>query len=50
MIEFDYRNIKKEIIGSENGLDIEEEFNNYRETIHKIIADLNSNKEKPFGT
>ena len=47
MIEFDYRNIKKEIIGSENGLDIEEEFNNYRETIHKIIADLNSNKDKP---
>ncbi len=46
MIEFDYRNIKKEIIGSENGLDIEEEFNNYRETIHRIIADLNSNKDK----
>ena len=47
MIEFNYRNIRKEIIGEENGLDIENEFNNHRETIHRIIADLNSNKDKP---
>lgn len=47
MIELNYRNIKKEIIGNENGLNIEEEFNNYQETIHRIIADLNSNKDKP---
>lgn len=47
MIELNYRNIKEEIIGCENGLNIEEEFNNYKETIHRIIADLNSNKDKP---
>ncbi len=47
MIEFNYRNIKQEIIGEENGLNIEEEFNNYKDTIHHIIADLNSNKDKP---
>ncbi len=47
MIEFDYRNIKEEIIGSENGLNIEEEFNKYSETIHRIISDLNSKKDKP---
>jgi len=47
MIEFNYRNIKQEIIGEENGLNIEEEFSKYKETIHQIIADLNSNKDKP---
>lgn len=47
MIEVDYRNIKSEIIGEENGLNIENEFNKYKETIHRIIADLNSNKDKP---
>ena len=47
MIELNYRNIKEEIIGCENGLDIEREFDNYKDAIHKIIADLNSNKDKP---
>ncbi|MCD7780650.1 MAG: glucose-6-phosphate isomerase [Candidatus Gastranaerophilales bacterium] len=47
MIELNYRNVKKEIIGNENGLNIEEEFNNYKDTIHGIIADLNSKKDKP---
>lgn len=47
MIELNYRNIKEEIIGSENGLNINSEFENYKETIHKIIAELNSNKDKP---
>ncbi len=47
MIELNYRNVKSEIIGEENGLNIEEEFNNYKDTIHQIIADLNSNKDKP---
>ncbi len=47
MIELNYRNVKQEIIGEENGLNIEEEFNSYKESIHKIIADLNSNKDKP---
>ena len=47
MIELDFRNVTQEVIGEENGLNIYEEFNNYRDTIHKIIADMNSNKDKP---
>lgn len=47
MIELNYRNIKQEIIGEENGLNIDEEFANYKDSIHRIIADLNSNKDKP---
>ncbi len=47
MIELNYRNIKTEIIGEEHGLCIENEFSEYKETIRKIIAELNSNKDKP---
>ena len=47
MIELNYRNVKQEIVGEENGLNIQEEFSNYKETIRKIIAELNSNKDKP---
>src|SRR5574344_1459711 len=47
MIKFDYRNVKSSIIGAENGLDIENEFNSYKETIKNIIADLNQRKDKP---
>ncbi len=47
MIELNYRNVKKDIIGEENGLNIDKEFDNYRETIHRIICELNSNKDKP---
>ena len=47
MIELNYRNVKQEIVGEENGLNIQEEFLNYKETIRKIIAELNSNKDKP---
>ena len=47
MIELNYRNVKEEIVGCENGLNIEAEFNNYKDTIRKIISDLNSRKDKP---
>ena len=47
MIKFNFRNVTQEIIGLDNGLDIKSEFDNYRETVHRIIADLNSNKDKP---
>ncbi len=47
MIELNYRNVKAEIVGKQNGLNIEEEFNTYKDIIHKIIGDLNSNKDKP---
>ena len=47
MIDLNYRNIKTEIIGEEHGLDVEKEFSEYKETIRKIISELNSNKDKP---
>ena len=47
MIEFDYRNVSAEILGEENGLNIEEEFNNYNDRIARIINELNSKKDKP---
>lgn len=47
MIELNYRNVREDIIGNENGLNIEAEFESYKDTIHKIIAELNSNKDKP---
>ncbi len=47
MIELNYRNVTQAVIGEDNGLNITEEFENYKDTIHKIIADLNSNKDKP---
>ena len=47
MLEFDYRNVKAEIVGEANGLNIEQEFNNYNERIARIISDLNSRKDKP---
>lgn len=47
MLKLDYRNTNSLIIGDEHGLNIDEEFNNYKETISKIIADLNQRKDKP---
>ena len=47
MIELNYRNVEQEIVGEENGLNIQEEFASYKETIRRIIAELNSNKDKP---
>lgn len=47
MIELNCRNVTSEVIGCENGLNIQDCFNDYRETIRRIIADLNSHKDKP---
>ena len=47
MIELNYKNVDAQVIGEENGLNIEEEFNNYQERITHIIADLNKRKDKP---
>ena len=38
MLELNYRNADAVVIGEENGLNIEEEFNNYKDTITHIIA------------
>lgn len=47
MLKLDYRNVKSAIVGHENGLEIEQEFENFRERIKEIIADLNKRKDKP---
>ena len=47
MLEFNYKNTTADMIGAENGLNVEEEFNNYADKISGIIANLNSRKDKP---
>lgn len=47
MIQLDYRNVSSDVIGQENGLDLKSEFASHAEQIKKIIADLNSRKDKP---
>lgn len=47
MIRLNYGNVNKIVVGEENGLDIEHEFLEYKETIQNIITDLNQRKDKP---
>ena len=47
MIKYDYRGVDSNIIGSEHGLNVQEEFNNYREKISQIITDLYQHKDTP---
>ena len=47
MLKLDYRNIRAEVVGNENGLEIEKEFEDYKNRIAEIIADLNKRKDKP---
>ena len=47
MIKLDYRYSDEMIIGQENGLNLQEEFDKYKDTIAHIIADLNKRKDKP---
>lgn len=47
MLKLDYQNVKSDIVGIEDGLEIETEFNNYKERISQIISDLNKRKDKP---
>lgn len=47
MLEFNYNNVSSEVIGQENGLDIQSEFHSHKEQISKIIMELNSRKDKP---
>ena len=46
MIKLDYRNVDAMLIGEENGLDIDSAFNEYKDKIAHIIADLNKRKDK----
>ncbi|MCQ2789348.1 MAG: glucose-6-phosphate isomerase, partial [bacterium] len=47
MIKLDYRNVMSDMIGEENGLDIQAEFDSYRDRIAEIISNLNKRKDKP---
>ncbi len=47
MIQLNYKNVTNNVIGNEHGLELESEFSAYAEQIKKIIADLNSRKDKP---
>lgn len=47
MLTLDYRNVKSAIVGNDNGIEIEQEFENYKGRIAEIIADLNKRKDKP---
>ena len=46
MIRLDYRNTDANIIGNDNGLNIQEEFAKYKDAIAHIISDLNKRKDK----
>lgn len=47
MITFDYRNADAMVVGPENGINIAQEFTQYKERIAEIISDLNKRKDKP---
>ena len=47
MIKFDCRNSDAAIVGDDNGLNLSQEFENYKERISEIILDLNKRKDKP---
>lgn len=47
MIKLNYRNTDSMLIGADNGLNLQEEFSKYRETITNIITSLNQRKDKP---
>ncbi len=47
MIKFDYRNVTSDMIGEEHGLNIQAEFDSYRDRIAEIISSLNKRKDKP---
>lgn len=47
MIKFEYRNADESVVGTENGLNLTQEFENYKDKIASIIADLNKRKDKP---
>ncbi len=47
MLEFNCKNVTAHVIGEENGLNLEQEFDNFADKISHIINDLNSRKDKP---
>lgn len=47
MIHLNCKNVSSMIVGEENGIDLEHEYDNYSDRIKHIIADLNQRKDKP---
>ncbi|MCM1338155.1 MAG: glucose-6-phosphate isomerase [Muribaculaceae bacterium] len=47
MITFDYENADLLVVGPGNGLNIQQEFSEYKSRIAEIISDLNKRKDKP---
>ncbi len=44
MIKFDHRGIESKLVGEENGIDTEKEFENYKDRISEIITSLHNKK------
>ena len=47
MLKLNFKNIDSMVIGEENGLNVHQEFENYKDTISDIIKSLNQRKDKP---
>ena len=47
MLKLDYKNVDTSVIGEEHGLNINQEFEQYKERISEIIKSLNQRKDKP---
>ena len=47
MIKFCCNDVDEAVIGCENGLNLKQEFENYKDKIADIITDLNKRKDKP---
>ncbi len=47
MMKLDYKNVSSLVIGEKNGLNLENEFLEYKNRIKDIIIDLNQRKDKP---
>ena len=47
MIKLSYKNTDTMVIGSEHGLDLAQEFEQYKDVITQIITSLNQRKDKP---
>ena len=47
MLKLNCRNVDSAVIGEENGLNLYEKFENYKQQISDIIKSLNQRKDKP---
>ena len=45
MLEFNWKNADSAIVGSQDGLDVQKEFNNYKDKVAEIVSDIYANKD-----